>query len=179
MKNVFAILAGALLLFLSIRSPSQSREPPNQGKKNTDGVMQNDCEKLLKDHRRIYYLNSRHFRMSMQIRGIYTQGEMVFFRMHFNNHANINYDVDSIRFFIKDAYPQKKGKQGVVELSPVYTYGNVRLIHGKSQEDAVMVFPRFTLQPGKRLSVEVSEKNGGRRLEVLADNFTLVRARLI
>jgi len=67
----------------------------------------------------------------------------------------------------------------VTELKPVYTYGNMKIIRGKSREPSVIALRRFTLPSGKRLLIEAREKNGGRHLQIQADNNTLVRARLI
>jgi hypothetical protein len=41
----------------------------------------------------------------------------------------------------------------------------------------VIVLPQFTLPDGKRLVIEVTEKNGGRKLQLFVDNFTLLRSR--
>jgi hypothetical protein len=55
----------------------------------------------------------------------------------------------------------------------------MKIIRGKSREPSVIALRRFTLPPGKRLLIEAREKNGGRHLQIQADNNTLVRARLI
>jgi hypothetical protein len=64
-------------------------------------------------------------------------------------------------------------------LSPVYVYDSATLIKGYGRVTSVIVLPRLTLGKGKRLLIEVLEKNGGRQLQVQASNFTLENAKLI
>ncbi len=64
-------------------------------------------------------------------------------------------------------------------VTPVCVYGNTRVIRGKTREYCVFALPRFTLPEKKLLVIDVSERNGGRHLQLLANNYTLVRARPI
>jgi hypothetical protein len=52
-------------------------------------------------------------------------------------------------------------------------------VKGFGRVTSVMVLPRLRLARGQRLLIEVSEKNGGRQLQVLAYPFLLENARLI
>jgi hypothetical protein len=137
------------------------------------------CKKVENDKRRIYYLSTRNGKMVMQIKGIYTRETLLFFHLSLYNRSHLDYDMDSIRFFIADKGGLKSMASRITELKPVYTYGNMKIIRGKSREPGVIALRRFTLPPGKRLLIEAREKNGGRHLQIQADNNTLVRARLI
>jgi hypothetical protein len=140
------------------------------------------CEKIIKDWQRIYYLNSRNGKMKLQIRGIYTHGEAIFFSLRLINRSPLDYDVDSIRFSLtqkeKGVHPATS-RLRVKILTPVYVYDSTTLIKGYGRVASVIVLPRLTLGRGKRLLIEVLEKNGGRQLQVQASNFTLVNAKLI
>lgn len=120
--------------------------------------------------------------MKLQIRGIYTRGEAIFFSLRLINRSPLDYDVDSIRFFLtqkeKGVHPAAP-RTRVKTLSPVYVYDSATLIKGYGRVASVIVLPRLTLGRGKRLLIEVLEKNGGRLLQVQASNFTLVNAKLI
>jgi len=137
------------------------------------------CEKVENDKRRIYYLSTRNGRMVMQIKGIYTRESLLFFHLSLCNRSHLDYDMDSIRFFIADKGGVKAVARKVTELKPVYVQGNMKIIRGKSREPSVIALRRFTLPPGKHLLIEAREKNGGRHLQLQTDNNTLVRARLI
>jgi len=162
----------------SLVSAPSGRSPGRPGVMD-EAELQNCCKKMEKDHRRIYYLVNRGFRMNLQVKGIYIREGLLFFRLALSNHSHLDYDVDSIRFFMKDSRATKKNAPAIHPLASLYCYGNTRLIRGKSREESVIVLQRFTLPADKRLVIEVSEKNGGRRLQLFVDNFTLLRSRLI
>ena len=140
---------------------------------------ESECEKLLNVRRSIFYLNTRSYKMSLQLRGIYTRGGTLFFCLRLCNHSHIDYGIDSIRFCMADDQQLKKTPAAGTTILPLSSCGNTRLIRGKTAELCIFALPRFTLPGRKRLLIEVSEKNGGRRLCLLTDNYTLVRARSI
>jgi hypothetical protein len=129
--------------------------------------------------RSIYYLNDYSYKMAFQLRAIYTREETMFFCLGLSNHSHIDYSIDSIRFYIADE--KRSGNMPVkgAGLIPLCVYGNTRMIRGKTREYCVFALPRFTLPAKKLLVIDVAEKNGGRHLQLLANNYTLVRARLI
>lgn len=136
------------------------------------------CKQVQKDRRRIYYLFNRRYRMNFQVKGVYTHQGLLFFRLAVSNRSHLDYDVDSIRFFIRDSRDNKRSIPSPY-LPAVYSYGNTSLIQGKSKEESVIVMPQFTLPAGKYLAIEITEKHGGRKLELFVGNFTLLRSRLI
>ena len=204
MKHELAILAGSIFLCLTANVSAQSISPPHrefidpsppltanssaaasppivrrQPLSVNEEVLKNCCEKLANDKRRIYYLNTRNYRMSMQLKGIYIRGDLIFFRLFLCNHSHIDYDIDSIRLYVTDNRWRKNSPVQVKGLSPLYTYGNARTIPGKSSGFPIIVLHRFTLPSDKHLVIELLEKNGGRNLQLEAYNFTLLRSRLI
>ena len=173
-----------------LRSPDATSAPETTGGKTekrkkddaaaiSEEALKICCEKVENDKRRIYYVSDRNGRMVMQLKGIYTRETLIFFHLSLCNRSHLDYDMDSIRFIIADRQGGKGVSPKVTELKPVYIYGNVKIIRGKSRELSVIALQRFTLPPGKRLLIEAREKNGGRHLQLQADNYTLVRARLI
>lgn len=188
MKHFFVLLTGSLFLHPFTASAQSAVMPitratlksfPGQTNAISEKELQGYCSKLQKDHRRIYYLISRGFRMNLQLKGIYSHEKLLFFRLSVSNHSHLDFDVDSIRFFMREARVTKKNSVTPHSLPPLYTYGNTQSIRGKSREESVIVLPRFTLPAEKRLVIEVTEKNGGRKLQLFVDNFTLLRSRLI
>jgi hypothetical protein len=115
--------------------------------------------------------------MDLLLKGIYSREKLLFFRLSLANHSHLDYEVDSVRFLLKDRKFTKSNKADVISLPPMYTFGNAHSIKGKSREESVIVLPQFTLPDGKRLVIEVTEKNGGRKLQLFVDNFTLLRSR--
>lgn len=155
--------------------------------KERDESLESCCERLMSAKRSIYYLNARSYKMAFQLRAIYARDETMFFCLGLSNHSHINYSVDSIRFYIADekqaARPAFAGRAAPgargPAMIPLCICGNTRIIRGKTREFCVFALPRFTLPAKKLLVIDVSERNGGRHLQLLADNYLLVRARLV
>ncbi len=156
--------------------------------KERDESLESCCERLMSAKRSIYYLNAHSYKMALQLRAIYARDETMFFCLGLSNHSHINYSVDSIRFYIADekqpaafAVRGTGGTPGArsAAMIPLCICGNTRIIRGKTREFCVFALPRFTLPAKKLLVIDVSERNGGRHLQLLADNYLLVRARLV
>ena len=141
------------------------------------------CEKIAGDIQRIYFLKARNGRMKLQVKGIYTHGPALFFRLQLNNRSPLDYDVDSIRFLIaaRDGWAagRKSATAGIKMLMPVYVYDSTATVPGHSRATSIFVLPRFTLPAGRQLLIHVQEKNGGRSLQIQTTNWTLERARSI
>jgi hypothetical protein len=142
-------------------------------------VLKACCEKIVKDIQRVYFLSNRNGKMKLQVRGLYTRGAALFFALRLRNRSPLDYDVDSITFFILQKGPHKQPPVRLNELSPVYVYDSVTRVKGFGRVTSVMVLPRLKLARGQRLLIEVSEKYGRRQLQVLASHFILENARLI
>ncbi|HUB62815.1 MAG TPA: DUF4138 domain-containing protein [Puia sp.] len=137
------------------------------------------CQKITRDVQRLYYLNSRNGKMRLVVRGIYTRGKSLFFSLKLINRSSLDYDVDSIRFFVAEKQKGVHTLRRLNELKPVYVYDSASLVKGYGRMTSVFVLPRLTLARHRRLQIEVLEKNGGRQLLVQAANFTLETAKLI
>lgn len=211
MKCKINLLKSGLVFMMALASwPARSRADPSilpdRDEHAVSGRQENlqaCCQKLMNAKRSIYYLNARNYKVSLQLRGIYTRDETIFFCLGLNNRSNLVYHIDSIRFLVVDDKPAlpafliNGGASGsiwrkpaanksaiasvphVQSLSSLFVAGNTHIIRGKSRERWVIALPGFTLPQKKHLVIEVSEQNGGRKLQLTADNFTLVRARLI
>lgn len=201
---LFAFLTGYALLsqpdYVAAQPPAANRWAVNDLFITTDGgppapvradpaedkpvgynkaVLKACCEKISKDIQRIYFLSNRKGKMKLQIRGLYTRGAALFFALRLTNRSPLDYTVDSIGFFIMQKGQHKQPPVRLHQLSPVYVYDSVTRIKGFGRVTSVMVLPRLKLARGQRLLIEVSEKNGGRQLQVLASHFILENARLI
>ncbi|HET6255891.1 MAG TPA: DUF4138 domain-containing protein [Puia sp.] len=137
------------------------------------------CQKITRDVQRIYYLNNRNGKVRLVVRGIYTRGKSLFFSLKLINRSPLDYDVDSIRFFVAEKQKGIRSPQRLKELAPIYVYDSATQVKGYSRVASVIVLQRLTLARHRRLRIEVLEKNGGRHLQVQASNFTLETAKLI
>lgn len=92
-------------------------------------------------------------------------GNKIYFRLDIRNRSNLPYDVDFIRFYIRDLKTVARMATHEQEIVPVYSTLEKRTTVIKSKEIAdVFAFPRFSLADDQALNVEVYERNGNRHL---------------
>jgi hypothetical protein len=173
-------------LFITANSgpPVPDRVAPAGDKGDKPGefnkaMLKTCCEKIAKDIQRVYFLNNRNGKIKLKVRGLYTHGAALFFALRLTNRSPLDYAVDSISFFLMQKGQHQQPPVRLKKLSPVYVYDSVARIKGFGRVTSVMVLPKLRLARGQRLLIEVSEKNGGRQLQVLASPFILENARLI
>jgi hypothetical protein len=127
----------------------------------------------------IHGLSTSRFKMSLYLRAVYIKQEMIVFKLEFRNKSNIPYDVDIIRFSIADKKMARRVATQEREIEPVYETGNDQKIQAGKTEYCLFAFPKFGMAPGKYLSIEVIEKNGGRMLHLQLKNRFLANAQAL
>ncbi|HTI94677.1 MAG TPA: DUF4138 domain-containing protein [Puia sp.] len=171
-------------------------DPPLNDPSHRD-LFRSSCEKIIKEDlqttslidMKIDRVIHRSGKMKLQLRSVYTQGPALYFLLRVQNRSSLDYDVEAIHFFIADPSNKKTPlvsdtlvRSPLVrskELKPVYVYDSSSVVPGYGQAANVVVLPRFTLPYGKRLVIEVLEKNGGRQLQLQTNNYMLERARIL
>lgn len=89
----------------------------------------------------------------------------VFFRLDIRNRSNLPYDVDFIRFYIRDLKTVARMATHEQEIVPIYSNLNKHTTILKSKEIAkVFGFHRFSLSDDQALNIELYERNGNRHL---------------
>ena len=101
---------------------------------------------------------------------------MLFCQLEIKNRTNINYDVELLRFFVRDEERTKRTASQELEMQPFYIYGDTAVIKGQSKNTVVIALPKFTISDKKYLAIQLMEKNGGRHLQLKVHNRTLVKA---
>lgn len=110
------------------------------------------------------------------IKGIYIKNEVIYYQLQFHNYSPIDYDIDLLKFFIKD---KKKGKRTASqenELIPLHISGNTGQVKAHSSSVIVIALDKFTIPDAKLLAIQLMEKNGGRHLRVTVKNKHILRA---
>lgn len=131
---------------------------------------------ILDNHRNMRGVRDRKFDMSAEVVGIYIKDEVLYFQLLLCNHSSINYDIDLLKFYIRD---KKKSKRTAVqenELAPLYISGNARLVKACDFSMIVVALDKFTVPDAKYLAVQLLEKNGGRHLLLKVKNRHLIRS---
>lgn len=111
------------------------------------------------------------FQISLQVSGIFISQDILYFRIVFENKSKVNYDIDQLRFFIRDQKKSKRTASQEIEIVPLYTTSTSQVIPDKSQIVKVYVLDKFTIPEKKYFTIEIIEKNGGRHLNLDIKNL--------
>jgi conjugative transposon TraN protein len=116
--------------------------------------------------------------ITLALRGMYTRNDVFFFPLRLGNKTNISYDVDFIKFYIRDKKVARRTAIQETELTPVFVYNTTQsTIPGPGAVSQVYALRKFTIPDDKHLVVEMFEKGGGRQLSVVVTNGDILKAR--
>ncbi|KFF17738.1 conjugative transposon protein TraN [Flavobacterium hydatis] len=113
------------------------------------------------------------------LNGIFIRDEVMYYRIKVTNHSTINYDIDQLRFFIRDTKKVKRTASQEIEITPIYILNNVAKIDSEAENIFVFALPKFTIPEKKYLAIQIMEKNGGRHLELHVRNSKLVQVTVL
>lgn len=125
---------------------------------------------------KIYGIKDKKYGMRFQLDGLYIRENVMYYRIKMENQSNINYDIDQLRFFIRDRKKAKRTATQEIEIKALYVENNTTTVRGQSEHIFVFALPKFTIPDQKFLAVQLMEKNGGRHLELNVRNKALVRS---
>jgi conjugative transposon TraN protein len=131
------------------------------------------------DRREIKHIGSKRFGIQFLLKGIYTYNDFLYFHIQTKNASQVPFDVDFIRMKIVDKKVAKRTAIQETVIYPVRAYRYDIRIPGKKTERTVFALPKFTIADGKKLVVELYEKNGGRNQSFEVENEDIVRAKVI
>ncbi|PLK44997.1 conjugative transposon protein TraN [Emticicia sp. TH156] len=135
-----------------------------------------DASLLLDAHIKTIRKRDRKFGITLLLTGLFIRDNVIYYRLILENDTNLSYDVDQLRFFIRDQEKAKRTATQEVEVKPLYVEGNISRISGNTQQIVIFALPKFTIPDGKYLAVLLMEKNGGRNLDLKIRNNTVVQA---
>lgn len=165
------------LLNLSLVTENQSRGTIHFASENVnEAEIRFDVGIVAKSNRKTTRKRDQKFGVSLLLNGLFIRDNIIYFRLKLENNTYLIYDVDQLRFFIRDQKKAKRTATQEVEVKPVYVEGNIDRISGKSQQVVVFALPKFTIPDKKYLVIQLMEKNGGRHLDLKVQNKTIVHA---
>lgn len=115
-------------------------------------------------------LKKAKYQISLEVNGIFINGDVLYLRVVLENKSKINYDVDQFRFFITDQRKSKRTASQEIELEPLYGSSSDLVIPYESKVIKVYALEKFTIPESKYLTLQLIEKNGGRHLELNVSN---------
>lgn len=111
-------------------------------------------------------ISKKDYDITLSITGIYIAEEYMFYRVSLENETNISYDIDQLRFSIRDKKISRRTASQEIEIVPVSVWQQAAKIPAKSIKSLVVVLPKFTIRDKKDLYLQLTEKNGGRHLQL-------------
>ncbi|MDE3183092.1 MAG: conjugative transposon protein TraN [Bacteroidota bacterium] len=128
---------------------------------------------------KISSIQDKRFGIRVKLNGLFIHDNIMYLRMSIANKTNINYDIDQLRFYVRDQKKAKRTATQEIEINPLYVKGNTAVIVGQTERVFVYAVPKFTIPDKKYLVIELMEKNGGRHLKIKVRNKTIVQAKLL
>ncbi|MBK0368225.1 conjugative transposon protein TraN [Flavobacterium agrisoli] len=113
------------------------------------------------------------YQIGLQINGIFIDGDVMYFRVVFENNSSISYEIDQLRFFIRDQKKSKRTASQEIEILPLYTSAKSTVLPENSAVVKVFALEKFTIPEKKYLTLEMIEKKGGRHVELNLNNNRL------
>ncbi|SDW13572.1 Bacteroides conjugative transposon TraN protein [Hydrobacter penzbergensis] len=138
-----------------------------------------DADTVAMTKETIHGVKDKSYGMKMKVSGLYIKGDVLFLRLTLQNQTNINYDIDQLRFYIRDEKKAKRTATQELEISPLYIKGDTLVIARQTEKVFVYALPKFTIPDKKYLAIELMEKSGGRHLRIHVHNKTIIRAKLL
>jgi conjugative transposon TraN protein len=117
--------------------------------------------------------------MKLNVTGIFIHQDILYFRLLLGNTSKINYEIDQLRFFIRDRKKSKRTASQEIELIPLYSTSSSSVIPDKSEVTVVYALGKFTIPENKYLTIQLIEKNGGRQLEMDIKNRDLIKLEIL
>lgn len=143
----------------------------------TEDAMNNYASTIQQAKRTIRFIGKSDFKVSFAFHGIYIKDNVMFFQLKAKNNSNIPYDIDFLRFYIRDKTKVKRTASQEIQIRPLYVHGDNKSIGAQSEIDLVYMVEKFTIPDAKDLHIEMFERNGGRNFNLTVKNKTIVKAK--
>lgn len=124
----------------------------------------------LSKKKKISFAKKSKFQISLEVNGIFIHEDILYLRVVFENKSKINYDIEQLRFFIRDQKKSKRTASQEIEILPLFSTSLASVIPYKSEVIKVYALEKFTIPEYKYLTLQLIEKSGGRHLELNIDN---------
>lgn len=111
---------------------------------------------------------------------ISVSGNTLFYKLKIENNSSINYDIDFVRFYVRDLKTAKRTVTQEREIHPTQAIGATQnTITAGGSSLYVFAFDKFPLAKGQALFTEIYEKNGARNLYLKVTARENVKAQLL
>lgn len=169
-------------LLLNIRMDQTGDKPSPMAVFNaneTNDLLQGRAQKVWNKRNTIERKGDHSNGIRISIKGIYVNGDELYFQLGLENTSVIDYDIKMLRFFIVDKKKSKRTTSQELAIDPVYILGDTRLLRTNTEHTMVVTVPKFTIPDKKAFIVQMQENNGGRNLRISIENKDLLKAHIV
>jgi len=139
--------------------------------------LESHAKSILNNKRRTFGIKDNKWEILARVNGIYIKDNVMFFQLVLENLSAIDYDIDFIRFYLKDNKINKRTATQEKELKPLCIVGNTSGVKAINKTLIVFAFEKFTIPDAKSFLIEIAEKNGGRHLLLKVHNNKIIKAK--
>ena len=136
-------------------------------------------EKVSGAKRTIYGVRDHNYEMVLRLKGLFIEKGILYYQLELENLSNISYEIDMLRFYIKDNRQSRRTASQELDQTPLFVYGNQGMVGSQSKQIMVVALAKFTIPDKKHFYIQVMEKNGGRHLHLKISNREILRAKII
>lgn len=145
--------------------------------KVSDASLKATGASIAKQKRFIKNIGEDQNQIHFALEGIYIKENVIYYQLIIKNKSNINYDIDFIKFYIRDKKLVNRTASQDIEVPFIYEYNPESTVKGKTEIQKVFALQKFTIPDDKDLYIELYEKNGGRQSKLRIGNDLIVAAR--
>jgi hypothetical protein len=98
--------------------------------------------------------------------GVYIRDDKYFLSLSIINDSFVTYDIQSVRFFIRDKKQTRRTAVQEIELQPVQISSDPDAVQANGSLNAVWVLDKFSLPRPKEFIIEVIERSGSRNVSL-------------
>lgn len=146
---------------------------------NRTATISSYANAILDNERTTKGIKDKKYNMIARVKGIYIKDNTIYFQLYINNDGTVDYDIDLLRFFIKDKKRSKRTAVQELEQKSLHITGNYNNVKGSNNTVFVVALEKFTIPDKKYLGIQMMEKNGGRHFLLKVHNKDIMKARVL
>ncbi len=173
----YAANPASINLSLQGNSASQSSTVFLPKEEFNEAEVRECTNKLLANRNYVRGRQKEAFGISFNLRELFIRNNVIYFQFKITNYTNVGYDIDQLRFYIRDQKRASRTASQELEVLPIFISKSPEGIPGKTRDMFVFALPKFTIPDQKDLVIQLMEKNGGRHLQMKVSNRELLKAK--
>ena len=124
-------------------------------------------------------IHTRKYGVEVEVRGIYVHNDVIYLHVQIANNTNISFEVDYRRFVVADRKAAKRTAQQQRTIEPLRVCDDPSIVRGHQRQRIVFALPKLTLEEGKILLLEITEKDGARHQHLEISSKELLGAKAL